>query len=94
MIKFSLFIVNPTKWIDLPGKNFDYFFNKTLSTNKSFEIQLTKFKAHNILCVEINTFLNGTDHAGPEIVIEIFGIFFTMKLYDHRHWDYINSKWE
>ena len=33
------------------------------------------------------------DHAGPGIIIEILGIYFAAKLYDHRHWDWDNNTW-
>jgi hypothetical protein len=35
-----------------------------------------------------------TDHAGPELLIELPKFYFCFKIYDIRHWDYENDKYE
>jgi len=34
------------------------------------------------------------DHAGVLVRFELLGFFISFDLYDNRHWDYDNDKWE
>lgn len=64
-----------------------------LSANKGFEFQISKYNYFLIEC-QIDISIKGSDHAGPEINFGILGLCCRAKLYDKRHWDYINNKWE
>lgn len=94
MLQFILSIGNP--WRGKNGKPaLDYFFkDKTLSRNKSFELQITRLSlADSILLLDLDLRWWGHDHAGPSITIEIGRYFFCAKIYDHRHWDYDRNDW-
>jgi hypothetical protein len=94
MINLNFSIANPTKFKDFPIKDFNYWIDRTLSKNKSFEFQAVKFNAYNIFSFRFSTNLTGHDHAGPEIAFEFCGIIVEMRIYDHRHWDHKLDTWE
>lgn len=95
MIRLRLTISNP---FFKPGKDGgkDYFYkHKTLSKNKSFEIQISKWSNISTAFVfDLDLNWKGDDHAGPHLEIDLFGFMLDVKIYDHRHWDYENHKWE
>lgn len=74
----------------------DYFYKHwTVSKNKSAEIQITNFKStQTALDFVFDLHWWGSDHQGPEFRIELLGFMFDLKIYDHRHWDYENHRWE
>ena len=94
MIDIRFSIRNPFyKYSDKPQT--DYFhFDKKISKNKAFEIQITKWSANKLFEIMLDLNWKGHDHAGPDLIIEIFGYFFNIKLYDIRHWHYEESRWE
>lgn len=60
--------------------------------NKYLEIQLTKFSDTNF---EINlTFSTKGDHAGIRFYLNLWKYVFLINLYDSRHWDWENDRWE
>ena len=69
-------------------------FSKKLSTNKAFEFQVSKFAPTDLINFCINLTFYGEDHAGFKFDIEVFGYFLSVQIYDTRHWDYENHKWE
>ena len=72
---------------------FTYFFHKQLSKNKSFEIELNHFGQ--FLKFEISfDWSFKTDHAGPRFCLALFGLYLTMSIFDHRHWDDENNRWK
>lgn len=76
-------------------ENKDYFYKHwTLSTNKSAEIQISKFDHDRLIDCTIDLHWWGDDHAGPKIDFSLLGYMFTANIYDHRHWDYDNHRWE
>lgn len=90
-IRFSM--LNPFYKKDVHGK--DYFYQHwTISANKSAEIQISKFSRCYIFDCKIDLHWWGEDHAGPEIDLNIWGYMFNAKIYDRRHWDYENHRWE
>jgi len=92
MIRFSFKIRNPWSH-DLPHK--DYFYkHKTLSKNKSFEVQIFKSSSYDLFSVNLNLDWRGEDHAGPEFYISFWKYNAIIKIYDHRHWDYETGNWE
>jgi hypothetical protein len=68
-----------------------------LSKNKSLEVQLDLFNKN--MSPGYFEFLfmwtRQQDHAGPSFSFSIFRIiFFNIQVYDHRHWDHDNNRWE
>lgn len=69
--------------------------DKKLSKNKSYQIELIKWsEADCLFDIELDTRVVGRDHIGPEISITIWRYYFHIGIYDHRHWDYENKRWE
>ena len=67
--------------------------NKTLSENKSLEIQWGRFDNSDCLFdFQLEWSLRG-DHAGLNWHNEILGFHLIIKIYDHRHWDYEKKAW-
>jgi hypothetical protein len=94
MIFCKLRIGNP--WFRPNGTNtaHDYYWKDVrLSSNKNFEIQISKFQADNLLDIAIDLQWWGRDHAGPELDINVFGYMFNVKIYDSRHWNYDENRW-
>lgn len=94
MIKFKFTITNPFKNKPCLFKDIRYDRTWTLSTNKSFEFEVVQFGLQNLFNFELDLTWSGSDHAGPSIIVEILGVYFVAKFYDHRHWDYDNQTWE
>lgn len=90
MIDFRLAISNPWYKADHEGEQKDYaYVEKQLSKNKTFELQISKWAGvSNFLLLRLDTCWFGSDHAGPELWVELFGYSIIVKLYDHRHWNY------
>ena len=63
-----------------------------LTTYKSFEIQLT-FENTLRTGLSIGKCIH-CDHASFDLMIKILGFTFSMCIYDHRHWDHENDKFE
>ena len=93
MIKFQFNISNPFKHQGRLFKDFGISNDWTLSTNKSFEIQIAQFGLQYLFNLDIDLNWKGEDHAGPSITLEILGVYFNAKFYDHRHWDWDNNTW-
>jgi hypothetical protein len=89
MLKFNFSIRNIWNQGKFTAK--DYFFkNITLSKNKSFEIQISKFDPYNLVDFNIDLNCTGSDHAGPSFDISFYGYMFMLDIYDHRHWELSN----
>ena len=66
-----------------------------LSENKSFELQITKWNSMSeFFTFELDTCWFGMDHAGPEIHVSVLGYAFIAKLYDHRHWNWEEGRFQ
>lgn len=72
-------------------------YNKQLSTNKSIEFQFNLFDSDmspDIFELHIE-WTTKQDHAGFGFIFSIYKfIFVQAMIYDHRHWDYDNNRWE
>lgn len=73
-----------------------FILHQQITTNKFLEIQCNLFdhlSRNNIF--EFNlTWTIKQDHAGPNFTVIIFGvIYFHIMIYDNRHWDWENNKW-
>lgn len=65
-----------------------------LTKNKSWEAQVGRFTPAPYV-FEFNLVWHiRCDHSGPEFEVGILGYHFRTKLYDNRHWDDENNKWE
>ena len=94
MIRFCCSVSNPFKFKGkLFNNKFDFCKNWTLKKNKSFEVKIANIVLQYFFKFDIDLSWNCMDHAGPGIIIEILGIYFAAKLYDHRHWDWDNNTW-
>lgn len=95
MFKFHLNMRNPWRpnyeWTKT--KTFAHFERKLFGT-KAINFQISRFEPYYLFDISLNLLLDGHDHAGPELNIEIFGYAFILQLYDTRHWDYENERWE
>lgn len=96
MIFFNFKIFNPWfKYKKNDKESIHYFYkNKQISKNKNLEIQLSKFSPENLLDFVVDLRWKGRDHQGPEFEISVFGYMCMMKIYDSRHWNYEESKWD
>lgn len=59
--------------------------------NKFWEIQINK--SSDIVAFELK-FTTRQDHAGLFVMTALFGFELMFNLYDSRHWNYIDKKWE
>lgn len=92
MILLNLEISNPFKCKDGAGKNI-FVYDRKVTKNKAFEVQLALFPASTIFGITIDTNWKGSDHAGPRLNLSILWVFFSIGLYDIRHWNYSESRW-
>jgi hypothetical protein len=65
-----------------------------LTKNKSLEAQVGRFTPAPYVFEFNLTWHIRCDHSGPEFEIGVWGYHFRTKLYDNRHWDSENNKWE
>ena len=87
--KFNIDTPWKQKWDNVWAKDFG-----RLSEHKSLEMQFMKDFYLFGIDIDFSCALRGIDHAGPEIALSLFGYTFTMRIYDHRHWDDDNNCWE
>lgn len=93
MFKLSFSISNPfsSHSEDSPKNYFNW--NKKLNENWSVLIQICQWRINKLFEIEIDTHISGSDHAGPELLIELIGFMIHFKIYNNNHWDYENNKW-
>lgn len=95
MIYFNIKIQNP--WF-CPKEDFvstDYlYWDKKLTENKNFEIQISKFEPSDLFSMNIDFRFWGSDHQGPSFGVELFGYFFNVQIYDGRHWNWDKGRWQ
>ena len=93
MINIHFTISNPFKTEEID--QIDYIeFDRSLTKNKAFELQFTKWPAHRLFSIGLCTRWYGTDHGGIRFDIELFGYFLNVNLYDKRHWNWTEHCWE
>ena len=97
MIRFHFTLKNPFP-VAYKNCNFDQIdyleFDRSLTKNKAFSIQITKWAPTNLFSIGLDTCWFGQDHGGIGFDIELFGYFLNVNLYDKRHWDWENGCWE
>lgn len=87
MIKLSFTLTNP--WSD----RFDagWMRGGHLYSNKAWEFQA--YRSNTIVEAEIR-FSIREDHAGLKLEFGLFTYSFVFQIYDTRHWNYADRKWE
>jgi len=68
-----------------------FCYAKRLSTNKTFEIELSLLDEWEWFNFSIK-WSRKCDHAGVSLLIEFPKVFFNVLIHDNRHWDYDNDK--
>ena len=63
-----------------------------LSKNKVFEFQISRY-TFNFLEFQIDLNWRQTDHAGPWLMINLFGYQFDIRIYDQRNWNDETNTW-
>jgi hypothetical protein len=89
MIDFRLSIKNPFKhseWRDL------YQGEWLITKNKVFEIGFFNYR-YNLFEFHLDLNWFGSDHAGPELNLNILGYEVRIALHDTRHWNHEENKW-
>lgn len=92
MIRFGFGIAWPFRHKDRL-KHF-VLFEKQIAAHKSFELQFSQFNFDHLIEFDLDLNWRGHDHAGPRLELGLFGYFFTVKIYDNRHWNYDGNRWE
>ena len=91
---FFLFnISNPFKKLVSRFYKHHWCWDKKLATHKFFEIE-TFIDSDYLLELQVDLRLTGRDHAGSSITLSVFCLAISARIYDHRHWDYKNNRWE
>lgn len=74
-----------------------YIFHTQLTKNKSFEIQMNiidDMSRDTIFELNFDWRIR-YDHAGPRFTFALYRVIYIhVMVYDHRHWDYEQGKWE
>jgi hypothetical protein len=92
-MRISLKILNPFPFKQVEGKDF-FYKDWSFTSNKSVELQISKFTPHELVNCSVDLHWWGNDHAGPELDLNFLGYMFNFKIYDHRHWNYEENRWE
>lgn len=92
MINFRFELKHP--FYHTNDKQIDYFeFDKSISKNKALSIQVSDFKVGMLIFFEFVWHIK-RDHAGLELSIGILGKELIINLYDKRHWNYEEDRWD
>ena len=76
-------------------ENFENLYNISgnITVNKSWEFEIIRY-SRDFVRLLIDLSWKGRDHAGPEILIGLFGYSMSAKIYDNRHWNWETKDWE
>lgn len=89
MIYFNITVRNPA-WCDR-WANIKNWAGNTPIKNKHWEVQITK--CEELFRIEFQWSFK-QDHAGIRLELGLLGYKIDFTLYDSRHWDYKNNRWE
>lgn len=70
-----------------------FCFAKQLTNHKFFELQFSRY-AFNWFEVGVDLNWRQTDHAGPWLVLNLFGWTVDARITDSRHWNDETNTWE
>lgn len=89
MIYLNFTLYNPAWWNRF--ESLKTWHGSTPIPNKHWEVEVVKHR--NLVRFELGL-TTQQDHAGLNLELGLFGYEICLRVYDHRHWDYINNKWE
>lgn len=89
MINFHLTLRNPWAKNDFDNLHCHY---TRLSENKTVTFEIVHYKPM-LLTIEVGIAWRGSDHAGPNIELGLFGYSISIQLHDNRHWNYEDNCW-
>ncbi len=94
MISIGLQVRNPF-WKNSMNSLFKHYLCKSykVSENKTLEFQVSRHFYY-VVDISIDTFITGSDHAGPNLGVNLFGYSFNLAITDNRHWDDDTNDWE
>lgn len=75
-------------------ENFKNLYNRSgsMTVNKSWEFEIIRY-SRDFIRLLIDLSWKGRDHAGPEILIGLFGYSLSAKIHDNRHWNWETKDW-
>lgn len=79
--------------ISLPHDKWEILESKAFPITKHKYIELSAYKCSDIFHAHISL-TTKRDHAGFELALALFPFRVEFIIYDHRHWDEKNNKWE
>jgi len=92
MIYFNFRLENP--W-SKQREEVDYFYKTWhLYKTKYLEVEINRYGINPLFNFVLDLCWRGQDHAGPSIEIALFGFWINLKMYDSRHWNYDENRWE
>ena len=94
MINFSVHISNPFATDSVLPPSLHWCKSWSVTPNRFLELELFRTAAYNWVRFELGLAWRGSDHAGPHIELELFGLHLRAILGDYRHWDYKEGTWE
>jgi len=92
MISFAFSILNP--WAKDRDQKDYILWDRSLSKNWALEFQFSKMPMYEFVSVSVNISWAGRDHAGPQLILELFGYFVNFNIYNKNHWNYETGQWE
>lgn len=69
-----------------------YYFDKPISKNKAFSIQID-YERQMLLSLGFSWVLKQC-HSGPNLEFGLLGLSVILNLYDQKHWNYEEDRWE
>lgn len=95
MLDIHISVGNPFRRGDEAVARDVFVLDAQIARHKNLEIQLSRWsRIVHIIELELDTRFTGRDHAGPRIYVGLLGFFLSLQIYDHRHWDYENGRWD
>lgn len=87
MILFNFIVDNPfsDRWSTI------FFKNGIFGQHKAWEFNA--YQTHHLIDLEFRLTTKG-DHAGLQTMVGLFGYSIELGVYDTRHWDYENNRWQ
>ena len=92
MIRFGFSISWPWRWTVEP-RHFAAF-SKHIAAHKTFELQISRFDPDRVIDIDLDLNWRGRDHAGPKLELSVLGYYFSVGIYDNRHWNHNENRWE
>ena len=92
---FSVDLRLPHSWAKHRAiKWFSSYAHRNVGEFKAFEWQTDYFGWNELFSCRLDLIPTGTDHASVGFSLTILGFMVDCKVYDSRHWDHEENKWE